>query len=389
MALLVCCARVHLEPADAARLRDLARAVRDWDEVVRLARPHGLLPLLYRHLAGTCPEAVPEGVLQRLREHFEANAQRNLYLTVRLLGALDLLRSHGIEALTFKGPAQAAAYYGSVALREYVDLDLLIRPRDVQAARDLLTAHGYRSPLRLPPAREDAYLWSRSEYYLENPRDGTALELHWAILPRYFALPFDVEAAWARRETVALGDATVATLGTEDLLLVLCLHGYSHMWERLEWICGVAELVRARPELDWDRVFARARELGGELILLLGLSLAGSLLAAPVPATVLRRAREDARVSRLEAVALARLASAVEGPADVVETVRFQLEGRERLADRLRFLLRLTTTPTVEDWALLPLPEALGPAYGLIRPLALLQRHVLGRRARNGRLSHG
>jgi hypothetical protein len=52
----------------------------------------------------------------------------------------------------------------------------------------------------------------------------------------------------------------------------------------------------------------------------------------------------------------------------------FSLRGRERWRDRLRYAARLGLTPNPQDWALLPLPSALGPLYFGIRPLRLLGR---------------
>ena len=67
----------------------------------------------------------------------------------------------------------------------------------------------------------------------------------------------------------------------EDLLLVLCLHGSKHCWERLAWICDVAELIGANPELDWNEIMRRSAALNIEKAVMLGLDLASELVDAP------------------------------------------------------------------------------------------------------------
>lgn len=65
-ALLLCCARVDMTPADQTRLTRLVADDVDWDTLVQLGRRHGLLSFLYWHLKGLpmeVVEAVPADVL--------------------------------------------------------------------------------------------------------------------------------------------------------------------------------------------------------------------------------------------------------------------------------------------------------------------------------------
>jgi hypothetical protein len=52
------------------------------------------------------------------------------------------------------------------------------------------------------------------------------------------------------------------------------------------------------------------------------------------------------------------------------------LRARERLSDRARYLYRLATASTSEEWRLVSLPSSLAPLYGLIRPLRLVAKYV-------------
>src|SRR5438093_13533877 len=83
--LLLCCARSHMDQWTAARIRTLLQEDIDWPYLLRTARSHGMMPLLYWHLNATCPDSIPKATLDKLRDHFHANAQRNLFLTGELL----------------------------------------------------------------------------------------------------------------------------------------------------------------------------------------------------------------------------------------------------------------------------------------------------------------
>lgn len=372
--LLRACARTRLDAGQAARVRALVRPGLDWPLVLTTAQRHGVLPLLGQALRATCPDAVPAPVLADLRRRFLANAQRNLRLTAELIEILGLFAAEGIPAIPYKGPALALAVYGSLALRQFGDLDIVVPPAEVRRARGLLVARGYAPALALTPVQEAAYLRAHADYLLTSGDGRTVVELHWALAAPYFAFPFDLDRLWPRLQPLALGRTTVNHFPPEDLLLLLCVHGSRHLWERLAWLADVAELLRARPELDWARVDAEAAGLGVQRMLRLGLRLARDVLEAALPEPVASRLARDRAVARLAAELDRRLFEAPPGPPGVFENVRYHLRMRERFRDRARYCLLRGLTPTEQDWAGRP-PGAPALVHWLRRPARLLRRY--------------
>ncbi len=311
--LLVSCARTRLDAEHAEGMTALLEHGIDQDRLIRMAGPHGLLPLLYWHLGAIGPGVVSSAMLSRLRAHFEANARRNLFLN--------------------------------------------------------------QPPLALTGAQDAALLRSQSEYVFSS-RDGkVVVELHWRFAPAYFSSPLDLDRLWDRLRWISLGGVQVRSLGPEDLLLVLCVHGSKHCWERLEWICGIAEVVRTQSTPDWPRVIEEAAREGSVRMLFLGLLLADQLLGAPIPEEVLRRARRDSGAQALAAEVRARLFRGTQRAPGMLETTWFHLRARERLADRIRYCLRLALTPTVGDFELVSLPATLYFLYYVLRPIRLARKY--------------
>src|SRR5437870_3000271 len=180
--------------------------------------------------------------LRAMRAASRRSARRRLRATGELLSLLELFEADGIPAAPFKGPVLAAVLYGDVALREFVDLDILVRRRDVGRATDVLLSRGYRPEVPVEAGHEAALLASGYHYPLRRD-DGLAVELHWNLAPREFPYPLDAEEVWTRLRPVPLGGRTVHTLGAEDLLLFLCAHGAKHCWWRRQWVADVAELI--------------------------------------------------------------------------------------------------------------------------------------------------
>jgi hypothetical protein len=351
--LLLACASSHLDAARAERVKTLAQGEIDWAHVLQAALQHGVMPLLHRNLHRTCADAVPAATLKQLSEHFYANAGRNALLTRELCALVDLLESHGVGVIPYKGPVLSAMAYGNPALRQFGDLDILVRPHAAQQATALLLDRGYRRWEHRP-----ATLFPRFRKVEELIRaDGQVLvELHQKITSGTFFFPLHPERLWARVEEVPLDNKRVRGLAPEELLLVLCVHGAKHHWSRLGWICDIAELLRAYPRLDWPRVLGQARRLGGTRMLLLGLRLAHEILGADLPAAIWPRMQADPVVSWLTAQVRTELFADGDRPSAAIDRPRFYLRLRERVRDKARcgfYLAYRTMMPAeTQAWAL-------------------------------------
>src|SRR5215468_11283071 len=146
---LLCCLQASVNAETEGRLRDLVVANFDWKYLFQLARRHSVVPLTSARLQQYASGLIPTAELQRLKKHYQENTARNLILTAELVRIIELLANSGIEAVPYKGPALAWFAYGDLALRRYVDLDIMVRKSDVLQARDLLIADGYRQTREL------------------------------------------------------------------------------------------------------------------------------------------------------------------------------------------------------------------------------------------------
>jgi hypothetical protein len=303
--LLLACARTTIDPVHSPAIRTLLQAPIRWLPLIALAEQHRVLPLLSRQLHAVAADLVPQPVLEQLREQALGAARQSLFLTGELIKLLELLQSHGIDAIPLKGPLLATVAYGNLALRQFDDLDILVRTQAMLPARDLLIAQGYQPLVQLSDRQAASYLRSQYVYPFISGDGSTIVELHHDIRPRYFAFHLDPALLWTRAERLSLGGRELLSLANEDLLLMLCVHGANHCWERLAWICDLAELLRAQPALDWPRLLQTARDSGGERMLLLGLLLARDLLGTALPALAAERIAADAALPPLAATATA------------------------------------------------------------------------------------
>lgn len=370
--LLLLCARTEASPEVAARIRELAAAKElDWDYLFQLARRHATIPLLYLQLSREGADLIPPSDLAKLKLHYHENSARNTILTSELCRIVDLFTKERIDVVPYKGPALALFAYNNLALRRFVDLDVIVKKSDVPRARDLLLAEGYAPTKSLTPTQQDLLL--RTQHNLQFARDDRRLllELHWEVAPHLFASSVQENELWQKLITIDVNGTPMKTLSADDLLFSLCVHGSRHLWERLGWICDVAELIR-RHDLNWPALLRRASDTDSERMFLLGLHLAQKLLQAELPAEVRERCAADARLESLTANVVEHLFNGpTHVPATSTEIFKYNIGVRKSLAARARYFVHILR-PTDGDFGARSLPARLSFAYYLVRPFRLL-----------------
>ena len=362
--LILGCAASPFTAEHAVRLDHLVREDFDWDEVTALAESQGLVPLAYKCLA-SLPD-VPACALEKLRARAERNARQALWLTQLLHRITTAFEQRGIAALPYKGPVLAELLYHNVSMRQYSDLDILVRSADLPRARNVLEELGFTAALPLTPRQERADMASGYECVFDAPGTKNVVELQWRILPRFYAINFDVEGLFDRARPLLVGGKTIQTLSNEDSLLVLCAHAAKHSWANISWVRDIAELDQST-ELDWDSVISTAGQLGIRRIVGISFLLANQLLGAPPPSAVQRFVEQDSHIPALTKRVSATLELGTEPDVESLGYFRLMCDIRENRADKLRFGTRLALTPTISEWSLLQLPAIMFPLYGAIR----------------------
>ncbi len=338
--LLFCCARAQMDERHAARIKSLIRAGLVWDRLVDVARRHGMLPLLHWHLDRLCPEAVPGPERSVLAACFKANAGRAAFQTGELLRVLQILEQDNIPAIPYKGVALAQSLFGRFDLREAGDLDIIVRPDDLEHVTRLVLMEGY-APFCVS-RHHRANTRGIPHRVFEHKLHGTLLELHWGIAGARYGFADDLDRIWDRLNRTTLAGATIRTFAPDDLLFILSVHGAKHVWERIKWVCDIAQLLHSNPDGDWDRAVQRAADLGQRRIVLLALGLANCLLGAELPESIESKVRaENALVPLRNRVFANLLESRTPSLKRSLRYLLFPLLVRERLGQRTIYALSL------------------------------------------------
>jgi hypothetical protein len=328
--LLVCCARVSQNVETQARLSQLVREPLDWPYVLSKSWWHRVRPLVHRHLSSLPAELIPDEVLKELLNQATELAARNLRLASALTEVAGMFEQRQLRMLVFKGPTLSEDAYGNLGLRECGDLDMLVHPDDVPSVQKMLVENGFTSAW-------DQLERKRQAFGCEFLRNGTELDVHWDLAPGWFNYRVDFDRLWTAGTGLETSFTFARKLSPENAVLVLCIHGTKHWWERLRWICDIAELVNSSPGMHWDRVYAGAERANARRTVELGLRLAADLLSAKLPEHVSQHLNRSPVAQRQSSQVIAWLARGESGAAQrrLRERFLFRLRLCERARDRL------------------------------------------------------
>jgi Uncharacterised nucleotidyltransferase len=335
--LMVCCARVQVD--DAEEIRRLVQTPMDWEYLIQRSYQQGVMPLLHRNLDKFCSDLVPSEILQKLRHMFFTNSQHSLLLTRELIKTFKLFHDHGIAAVPYKGPVLAASVYGDVSLREYGDIDIVVRQKDILVAEQLLLDQGYVPKDAMTEVEKAAFLQSKHEHnftFIHSVSD-IMLELHWRITPRFTSL-IEPKHFWQNLEPATLAGAPYLNLSLADWLPILCVHGSRHRWERLTWLCDIAEIMRSHPDLNWAAVIERSQVLVCRRMLFLGILLAHYVLDAPLPPDILQQMTADAEVMKLVANSYRQLLCEVSVADQFLGKTLYQIRASDRFQEKALYM---------------------------------------------------
>jgi hypothetical protein len=319
----------------------------DWNLVFRLGEEHNVLGLLALRLQQLNYASVPNDAREKFQVRVRAQHLFALSMMAELFQILDDFVTAGVESLLIKGPIVSLLAYGDSAIRSYADLDLIVRHRDILAASQHMVALGFEANVPESTIRAGKI---PGEYFFIRSDTQRIIELHTEPTFRYYPRPMPVQELFSRRRNVMIDGRAVPALSLEDELLLNCIHGGKHFWEKLVWVADLAAIVTHHPEIDWQRAWQVARDVRAERMLLVGLQLAATVLRISLPAEMAERVARDSAVSSLCRQISQWLPMAGLAPVTLLERALFRVRmGGGGLVGAL-YLSRLSLSPTEEDW---------------------------------------
>ena len=368
--LLLATARSQCSPAQIDQIRDLAARQPDWVSFVAGSTFQQTTPLAHQNLRRHALDLVPRDAMRALEARSLVAEQRNQLFADELVRITDVLQKHEIEVISYKGPTAATEFYGDLSLRMFGDMDLLVAKSDLEEVCAILEAEGYVNEWQGSERERRYNEIAEKEYCFKS--GPILIEPHWSLTARRLAIDLPFEDLRARAREIGFNGSTIMTFGPEDMLVILCICGGKGGWKRIQMISDVAEAIRST-SVDWDVCFDLATTSRTARMFTLGVHLATEYLQAPTPDGALRRVDKDAGMRRLASRLLRSYSTQPkrsiwleQGPR-IFSSILFRL--RDSWGDKLKYLLRTTTTPNTLHRQRFRIPNWLEWLYPLIVPV--------------------
>ncbi len=374
---ILCCGRATINAREEESVRLLIHNGLNWPDVLALADRHRLSPIVYETLAGTASDLISPAQLNALREATVPSTVAGMALLRELLRLQQLFEGAKILVIPYKGPLLAWVAYGSFIRREYMDLDFVVEQKHIPEIVSLLISAGYKPQFDAREAHAGQEGNASGQYSFESHPQKILVEIHTERTLRYFPNSIDFQELAGSLMTVEIGGQRLRTFSIEDTLVMLCVHGAKHFWERLAWVLDIAKLATIR-EVNWPLASKIAAKMESTRVFLLGLYLAHHLFEAPLPDELLEEIYHDRAVQELAEKIYDQYTGGSDPGSGLLPRALFRIKLRDGVGQGLLHTLRLALVPTESDRETVHLPRWLAPLYMFVRPWRLLREYGAG-----------
>lgn len=252
--LAIACLRAPFDPdaAEQARFELLAPNF-DWSAFVDFLHKEriSLLVYFYWKEKGIFPPSVETNLKRLYFQSAWTNDLRMEELGIIITG----LRDEGISSIILKGAALVHTIYEKSALRPMCDIDLLVKPEDMERTQQTLSDCGFNTLFKSPMPEEfenEVSIYKQGQHMwkvdlhsslLGAPHNLTHEQMHWF---------------WQNRVLAARNGREIGILGPEAQLLHLCAHLWLHHGG--SDLLGMNDiyllLVKNQDRINWDEVLS-------------------------------------------------------------------------------------------------------------------------------------
>jgi hypothetical protein len=204
-------------------------------------------------------------LITQIENHCRKSAFQSLNQLNDLKRIAGRLNDSGIRNVVIKGPQLSRMLYGREAMKESVDLDImLVKGNDLPEVHTLLTEAGYtRSNLNDYPGafRRKLFLVAKREVSYYNTALRIAIDLHIRPGANTYRTEHRFGDFFERLQQYDLEGTRVTVLSDEAYFVYLCYHGALHQFSRLAWLIDIRAFLKLKAK---EMKFNEIQDIAGK-----------------------------------------------------------------------------------------------------------------------------
>ncbi len=227
---------------------------------------HGIFPLVYRTLKDF-EHLIPSDIFTHMKQNYMDIVKQNMLMTSELIKVIKILEENGIEAISFKGPVLSQLAYGDVVSRQYCDLDILVDEKELKKTQNILENNNYEQMYDLEEYQKENLKKVVHDISMINKLNNTNIELHWTLSSGEFFIDLEKLDYLTDAKKYIISNQKINIFLNEKLFIYLCVHGYKHLWERIEWLVDIYYLLE-KENIDLEKVIEMSKSINAERVVL-------------------------------------------------------------------------------------------------------------------------
>lgn len=255
-----------------------------------------LLPLLYHNLS---PLGIDDPILTRAKGVYRYQLTKTHIMFHRVMPLICELQKEGIEVILLKGSALILNYYKNFGIRPQLDIDIMVKPENVDRAASLLQQQGLRCEYQQSISTIKRFRHSCGFAGGAEKR----LDLHWNIM-HPSSDKDTVPAIWRLATATSYQDCSLLTMSPTHHLLHSCTHGLR--WNQhapCRWVADAMMILRnTESTIDWKMLNSLANDLQVSVVLQATFKYLNASFQAGIPDSVIAELEVNP-INRLERAA--------------------------------------------------------------------------------------
>jgi len=290
--LILSCIKLNPTSNELEQINDLIPDIQDWDYLVSTIIDRGIGPLLYKKLPLlTNHSLVPEDIQLKLKQAYYKTFSRStiLYDTFRKIA--EAFNDQNIPVITLKGIYLSEWLYQDIGLRQFSDIDLLVKEEDGDKCLDILSSLGY-----VPNEFKVSEIVRKNTEMVHYPAmicNGALIEIHTKLHKKTELYDLNVDELWKNALQTNINSVSVLRLNSNDLLIHLCLHLDKHFCTgHVQFTCfsDITNLLDKLAEIiDWKKFTESCLLYNCENIVFKYIVLVHAYMNAPVPDSIIKK----------------------------------------------------------------------------------------------------
>ena len=293
--LILSCIKLCPNQDELEQINGLISQVQDWDYFIHTIIDRGIGPLLYKKLPFlTNSSIIPETVKTSLQQIYFKTFSRSTILYEHFQKVAKAFTSHNIPVIALKGIYLSEWLYQDIGMRQFSDIDLLVKEENAESCLYILEELGYKknsvgqlSEIVLSQFQKDIV------HYSPMISNGVSIELHIKLHSKHEKYNLNGLELWKNAISSTINGVIVQALNATDLLIYLCLHLDKHFKVGpVQFTCfnDITNLLEnLSGSLNWNEFTEACRLYNCEEVVYKYLVMVNTYMNAAVPADIIQK----------------------------------------------------------------------------------------------------